>query len=73
MTSERNILTLRELHEAKNDDESQRQQFRRSKGILNASGSFHAVTVHGCEEHYGKRTRGDTSAPSETLTTQNTL
>lgn len=61
-----NVLTPCKLNEAKNDDQSQCQQFCRSKGILNTSSSFHTVTVHCCEEHWKKRTRRDTSAFSKT-------
>lgn len=61
-----NVLTPCKLNEAKNDDQSQCQQFCRSKGILNTSSSFHTVTVHCCEEHWKKRTRRDTPAFSKT-------
>lgn len=47
----RAALTLCQLHEAQDDDESQRQQLGCSKGILHTGGSFDTVAVHSCEQH----------------------
>lgn len=42
-------LTLPDLDEAEQDDQGQRQQLGSGKGVLDAGGGLHAVTVHGRE------------------------